>query len=138
MNVPASFLGTGWSFPPTFSQGGADVETVTDAEDIQQSLQLLLATRPGERVLREDYGCDLHQFQFEEIDQSLTNGLSSLITDAILFHEPRIVLEDVEVGENEREPGRLDIRLTYTIASTNSRYNLVYPFYLNEATNPPV
>lgn len=137
MSLPASFLGTGWSFPPTFSQGGADVETVTEAEDIRQSLQLLLGTRPGERLLREDYGCDLHQFQFEEIDQGLINGLTSLISNAILFHEPRIVLDDLDVSENEREPGRLDIRLTYTIASTNSRYNLVYPFYLNEASTSP-
>jgi phage baseplate assembly protein W len=81
----ASFLGTGWSFPPTFTEGGADVATVFDAEDIHQSLQILFATSLGERVMQDDYGCDLGRFLFEEIDRSLINSLTGLVSDAILF-----------------------------------------------------
>ena len=66
-----SFLGQGWSFPPAFGQGGAAVAMVAGVEDIHQSLQILLAKSPGERVMQEDFGCDLHSVLFEAIDQSL-------------------------------------------------------------------
>jgi len=66
-----SFLGTGWSFPPTFTKGGADLIIVSGPEDIHQSLQILLSTQLGERVMREDFGCDLNVLLFEEVDQSL-------------------------------------------------------------------
>ena len=131
-----SFLGAGWRFPPTFTRGGAEVELVSGADDIEQSLQILLSTRLGERVMRPDFGCDLQHVMFEEIDQGLLNTLNSLISDAILYHEPRITLDRLDVSESEREPGLLLISLDYTIRSTNSRFNMVYPFYINEATTP--
>jgi len=131
-----SFLGAGWRFPPAFTQGGAEVELVSGAEDIEQSLQILLSTRPGERVMQPDFGCDLNHVMFEEIDQGLLNRLNRLISDAILYHEPRITLDRLDVSESEQEPGLLLISLDYTIRSTNSRYNMVYPFYINEAASP--
>ena len=131
-----SFLGAGWSFPPAFTRGGAEVELVSGAADIQQSLEILFSTRLGERVMQPDFGCDLQYVMFEEIDQGLLNTLNRLISDAILYHEPRITLDRLDVSESEREPGLLLISLDYTIRSTNSRYNMVYPFYINEATAP--
>ena len=133
MSSDQSFLGTGWSFPPAFTKGGADVEMVSGAEDIQQSLQILLSTRLGERVMQDEFGCDLHGFLFEEVSQSLINSLTGLISDAILYHEPRINLERLDIAESETEPGLLLIQIDYTIRSTNSRFNMVYPFYINEA-----
>lgn len=138
MDHDRSFLGTGWSFPPTFTEGGAGVETVSEAEDIHQSLQILLATSSGERVMQEDFGCDMNSALFEEIDQSLINRLTGLISDAIIYHEPRIVMDGLDVSESESEQGLLLIRIDYSIRSTNSRYNMVYPFYLNEAPTPGV
>jgi phage baseplate assembly protein W len=136
MTNDASFLGTGWSFPPTFTEGGADVATVFDAEDIHQSLQILFATSLGERVMQDDYGCDLGRFLFDEIDRSLINSLTGLVSDAILFHEPRIALNDLLISDAEAEAGLLLIQIDYTIRTTNSRYNMVYPFYLREAVPP--
>ncbi len=107
---------------------------ISGAEDVHQSLDILLSTRLGERVMQDDFGCDLQQVVFEEIDQSLINRLTTLISDAILYHEPRIVLNRIDVSESDEEPGLLLIRLDYTIRSTNSRFNMVYPFYLKEAT----
>jgi len=133
MGDDPSFLGTGWSFPPTFTEGGADVATVSDAEDIHQSLQILFATSFGERVLQDDYGCDLGRFLFEEIDRSLINSLTGLVSDAILFHEPRIALNNLQISDGEAVAGLLLIQIDYTIRTTNSRYNMVYPFYLSEA-----
>jgi len=133
MGDDPSFLGTGWNFPPTFTEGGADVATVSDAEDIHQSLQILFATSLGERVMQDDYGCDLGRFLFEEIDRSLLNSLTGLVSDAILFHEPRIALNNLQISDAEAVAGLLLIQIDYTIRTTNSRYNMVYPFYLSEA-----
>jgi phage baseplate assembly protein W len=136
MQNDQSFLGTGWSFPPSFTQGGGEMEMVSGAEDIHQSLQVLFATQLGERVMQDEFGCDLNGFLFEEIDQSLINSLTGIISDAILYHEPRITMDRLEITGSVSEPGLLLISIDYTIRSTNSRYNMVYPFYLNEATTP--
>jgi len=136
MNPDPSFLGTGWGFPPTFTKGGANVEMVSGVEDIHQSLQILLSTQRGERILQDEFGCDLNSVLFEEMDQSLVNTLTSLISDAILYHEPRITLDSLDISESETERGLLLICIEYTVCSTNSRFNMVYPFYINEATVP--
>lgn len=133
-NSDPAFLGTGWSFPPAFGQSGASVAMVAGAADIEQSLQILLATDLGERVMQEEFGCDLHSALFAEIDQDLLNTLHTLISDAILHHEPRIALDDLTIDESASQAGLLQISLAYTVRSTNSRFNLVYPFYINEAT----
>lgn len=136
MPPEASFLGTGWAFPPGFTTGGAGVEMVSGAEDVEQSLHVLLSTRPGERVMQEPFGCDLASLQFEEVDQSFVNTLDRLVTDAILRYEPRVRLDRVDVEQSETGGMTLTISVHYTIRSTNSRYNLVFPFYLDEATQP--
>ena len=132
------FLGTGWSFPPSFAQGGAEVEMVSGPDDIHQSVQVLLSTQLGERVMRDDFGCDLNGFLFEEIDSSLINGVTGIISDAILYHEPRIQMNRLEITESQSTQGLLLIAIDYTVRATNSRYNMVYPFYLNEAATPGV
>ena len=129
-----SFLGTGWGFPPAFGRGGATVVMVSDNQDIEQSLQILLATRLGERVMQDTYGCDLHDMVFEEMDQVLVNNMTRTVSDAILFHEPRIVLDSLDVSESASIQGLLLISIGYTVRKTNSRFNMVYPFYLNEAS----
>lgn len=136
MTADQNFLGTGWSFPPTFRKGGADVDLVSGMDDIHQSLQILLSTRMGERVMQEDFGCDLNNVLFEEMDQGLINTLTSLVADAILYHEPRITLDNLDVSESAEAQGLLLISLEYTVRSTNSRFNMVYPFYINEAMFP--
>jgi uncharacterized protein len=128
----APFLGRGWAFPPTFSAGGADVEMVSGPQDIHQSLQILLSTVPGERVMQDAFGCDLHSLLFEELDQDLINTLEQLISDAILAHEPRIVLDTVEVTPSDSEASCVLISISYSIRGTNSRFSMVFPFYLME------
>ncbi|WP_293087265.1 GPW/gp25 family protein, partial [Moorena sp. SIO4A1] len=89
----SSFLGTGWSFPPTFNRDTGTVEMVSDQEDIVQSLEIILSTRPGERIMQPDFGCELSQFLFEEITQGLITGIRGTISDALLYHEHRIDVE---------------------------------------------
>lgn len=127
------FLGKGWSFPPAFFGGGAEVTMVSGEEDIKQSLQVLLSTSLNERIMGSDFGCELSQFLFEEIDQSLINDLRTSVTDAILKNEGRIGVEEVQVQNPATDTGLLLISIDYTVRTTNNRYNLVYPFYINEA-----
>jgi len=131
----SSFLGTGWSFPPTFNKGGGQVE-MTDAEaDILQSIQIILATQPGERLMQPDFGCALNQYLFEAMEQGVLTSIQSVVSDALIYHEPRIKVNRLEVSPSPTEPGLLMIEINYTVRQTNSRSNLVYPFYLNEATD---
>ena len=135
MEENEAFLGRGWSFPPQFFAAGAEVAMVGGEEDIRQSLQILLATSMGERTMFSAYGCDLSHYLFEEIDQSLVNGLRGMVSDSILNNEPRITVDEVEVDAGP-EAGLLLISIDYTVQSTNNRYNLVYPFYITEASLP--
>lgn len=131
---PSGFLGRGWSFPPRFTPGGAAVAMVSDEEDIHQSLGLLFATRRGERLMQEAYGASMEEWLFAEIDNDLVNNICVAIEEAVLLHEPRIQLLEVDVSRNDQLDGVLDVRLEYLIPATNSRFNMVFPFYLNEAT----
>jgi phage baseplate assembly protein W len=138
MNGPDDgFLGRGWTFPPRFSVGGADLATVAAAEDIRESLMILFATEPGERAMRPDYGAGLMSAMFAEVDQRMLSDLTARIRTAILFCEPRIALDRVDIAEDAAVPGLLSISLTYAIRGTNSRYNMVFPFYVREATGSP-
>jgi phage baseplate assembly protein W len=130
-----SFFGTGWDFPPTFVKGTSSVKMISDEQDIQSSLEILLSTRIGERIMQPTYGCELTKLLFEPLDTTLKAYLKDLINDAILYHEPRIILNDVKLEIADPNLGIIEITLDYTIASTNTRYNYVYPFYLSEGTN---
>lgn len=128
-----SFLGTGWGFPPTFDRSAKGIEMIADEDDIRSSLEILLSTDVGERVMQPKYGCNLHRLLFEPLDTSLRAYMKDLIKTAILYFEPRIILENVTL-QPEPEEGRITINVDYTIAGTNTRNNLVYPYYLNEGT----
>ena len=131
------FKGTGWAFPPSFGRGGATVATVSGDEDIVQSLHIILATETGERVMRPKFGCNLSAFVFEEIDQGLISRIIRTVSDAILHYEPRVVAEKVDAVPDTENRSTLLIRVLYRSRITNARYNLVYPFYLDEAAAGP-
>lgn len=131
------FLGVGWGFPPEFHKhaGITAVKLVAEEEDIQESLAILLATRPGERIMQPGYGCGLHDMVFETINETTITEIRDVIERAILFYESRIDLKAIEVGTENVYEGRIDIQLTYTIRKTNTRSNLVYPFYFIEGSH---
>lgn len=128
------FLGTGWSFPPEFHSGGSEVIMVSGEEDIKQSIQILLSTSLQERVMNPDYGSELNRFLFEETNQGLISDIKSTVSDAILHHEPRILLNEVKLDNSDLENGLILISINYTVDATNNRYNLVFPYYINEAS----
>ena len=134
-----SFLGTGWSFPPTFDFASGEVNLVSDVEDIKESLNILLSTSLGERVMLPDYGCNLNDYMFEALSNSLIGLIKHHVENAILFYEPRIIAENVDVTQADSTDlieGRFTISVEYYIPETNSRYNYVYDYYINEAAGP--
>jgi len=136
MAEDTSFLGRGWAFPPSFDQINKEAYMVSDQEDINQSLKILLATKPGERIMNPDFGCDLLQFVFEEVSESLFSHIKTVIMDAIIRFEARIDVEEIEIEhDSNSELGVLYITIHYIIRQTNSRHNMVYPFYLLEGNN---
>ncbi len=137
MEAKKSFLGVGWSFPPAFYKNPCRVQMVSDEEDIEQSLKILLSTRHGERIIQPEYGCNLDVLLFEPINTSLITFVKDLIEKAILYHEPRIDLKKIDIKTDQVLEGLLLIEMEYVIRTTNSRYNLVYPFYLKEAEQQP-
>jgi phage baseplate assembly protein W len=133
MPTEPHFLGRGWAFPPRFGAGGTQVDMISGAAEVAQSLEILFSTEPGERPMRGAFGSGLSRYVFAEIDQTMLTGMRGAIYDAILQFEPRIEIEGLDVVEDEDTPGLLSISLLYRLRGTNSRYNLVYPFYVREA-----
>ncbi len=132
MDTSKSFLGRGWGFPPEFNRATKAVNMLEDEADIKSSLEILLSTRLGERVMVPDYGCNLDELLFKPLTLTLKTFVIDLIKTAILYYEPRIDLNKINIDPTDELEGVLLINLDYTVRTTNSRKNMVYPFYKAE------
>ena len=133
MNGP--FLGRGWSFPPTFNRSLSGVEMLEQEADIASSLEVLLTTARGERVMLPQYGCNLEELVFESLDTRMKTLMADKVESAILYHEPRIELERVRLDDSRELEGVVLIEVMYRVKSTNSRFNFVFPYYKSEGTD---
>jgi phage baseplate assembly protein W len=138
MSADRTFLGRGWRFPPDFSRAGKRADMVSGEEEVRQALRILFSTSPGERVMHPTYGCGLNRVVFDGLEGATLAEIRAVVERAVLFHEPRVQLHAVNVEIVDAEAGRLSIELEYTIRATNTRSNMVYPFYLLEATDVDV
>jgi phage baseplate assembly protein W len=127
-----AFLGSGWGFPMRVGPDGA-LRPVSDEEAVAQSIRLILATSPGERVMRPDFGAGLDRFVFEPINPGTLTRIRNRVTEALVDGEPRIDVIGVVVTPDAGLP-LLTIEVRYVVRATNSLHNLVYPFYLDEGT----
>lgn len=137
LNLP--FLGTGWSFPPEFNRDSGSVEMVSEREDIEQSLNILLSTSIGERVMQPLYGCNLEDYIYEPLNSTIIGYIKDRVENSIMIYESRIQIEDIIVtADNSIDlfEGRFTIELEFSIPETNSRFNFVYDYYKNEALRP--
>ena len=134
MSVEKSFLGTGWSFPPTFHVELKGVQMVSDEVDIKQSIEIFLGTRLGERDMRPEYGNPLFQHVFEMSTEKNIDWILNDISLAIRINEPRLYIHSISANKERILDGILQINLDYEIESTNVRNNIVYPFYFAEGT----
>ena len=127
-----SFLGSGWSFPPEFSRDARKLIMVSDEDDIEESLKILFGSAGGERFLNPKYGLDMLEMLFEPMSVTMTTYLEDRVKTAILIHEPRIDLLSLKLDTTAQNEGKIDILVEYEVRATNSRYNLVYPFYTSD------
>lgn len=130
-----SFQGTGWSFPPTFDHADYSVSMVSGPNNINQSIRQILDTRLGDRSALPTFGSKLHQFMFQTVDQTLQNELRNTIRSSLIQWEPRIDVNQVEVSVSNDAASTVSILVDYTIRSTNTRHNHVYPYSLFEGSN---
>lgn len=129
---PGDFLGTGWKFPPKPDDTTGRVETVREEEDIKEAIRILLFTRKGERMMRPEFGCGIQQFVFREMDYGTIREMEREIVSAITSWEPRVIEPEAQIHTEELRKGLIHIEITYVVRSTNSPYNLVFPYYVQE------
>lgn len=128
-----TFMGRGWTFPPSFDSHGRSVEMVQNESDIRESLHILLSTTPGERAMEPKYGCDLSPLAFRKLDLNLETFMINNIKKAVLDYEPRIRVHKVVLEKEDGMEGTVAIKISYTVKGTNTEQNLVYPYYFAQA-----
>lgn len=127
-----TFYQTGWTFFPQIVKNGSDINDLTYSRDIVESLRILFTTLPGERIAHPSYGCDLIQYMFKPINNSLISSMRNTVQTAIDLYETRIIILEIDIKVNEEVDHRLDIEIIYLLSTTSSRYNMTIPFYIME------
>jgi phage baseplate assembly protein W len=122
-------VGRGWHFPPVLDERGT-VALTSDEDEIEQSIRIIIGTVPGQRVMRPDFGCRIHELVFAPNNAATAGLVRRFVAEALGRWEPRINLKRVDVEPDARDAARLLISVEYQIASLHSNRSLVYPFYL--------
>ena len=122
------FVGRGWAFPLRLDSTGAFALSGGD-DDVAESIRLILGTSPGERPLRPEFGCPIHELIFDTVDAALSGRVGALVEAALTRWEPRIEVLGVHASPDPVAPHVLRIGVDYRISATNDRRNLVFPFY---------
>lgn len=132
MTAEADFLGKGWEFPVSLDlEAGKHTIAMSRGDDcIRESIFIILGTAKGERVMRPDFGCVLNELVFEPNDTATSTLVAYHVKEALLKWEPRIEVLEVRASYDEDEGNKININIDYKVKTTNSRANLVYPFYL--------
>lgn len=126
----AEFVGAGWAFFPMRTDVTGSIALVTREQEIEESIRLILATAPGERPMRPDFGCAIHDFVFAPADAATAGQIAFEVRGALDRWEPRAEILDVRVSFDTVDDGTLHIEITYAIRGTNDPRNLVFPFYV--------
>lgn len=126
-----AFLGSGLSFPLRTDARG-QVALVSGAEDVEQSIRIILGTRPGERVMRPNFGCRAQELLFEPRSAATASLMQEYIHQALRMWEPRIEVRSVNVNFDDSNPGALLAEIEYSIKATHDTRSIVYPFYIED------
>jgi phage baseplate assembly protein W len=129
------FLGSGWAFPVTFSAGNLQLFVTANEDNINESIDLILQTKRGERCLQPLFGSGLQQFFFRKMDEMLKGEIIDAVRVSLLHNEPRITVKNVSVEYTDMMRGLVNITITYMYNQANTRHNYVFPFHLKEGTN---
>jgi phage baseplate assembly protein W len=126
-----AFLGVGWAFP--VATDGDRIAVAVSEESIRDSLWIILGTARGERVMRPDFGCGIHDLVFATNSATTLGRVVREVHDALVRWEPRVEVMNVDAAPDPALPARLLIRVDYRVRTTNNQFNLVYPFYLERS-----
>jgi phage baseplate assembly protein W len=129
------FLGVGWAFPVTVAADTGLVDLARYEEDIRESIRIILGTAKGERVMRPDFGCGIHDLVFAALTAQLVAEIETTVRDALRTYEARIDVLRVSVDSTRLDQGHLDVVIDYEIRATNQPGNYVYPFYFRESAS---
>ena len=135
MNEQKTFLGIGWQFPPQFPSKLLGASMTANEQNIHDSLMAIVTTGRGERFLHTLFGCDLKGDIFESLGTTEINRIKNRIKEALVLYEPRITVEEINLDFANIQAGRLEILVEFTVIATNTRTNIVFPYYKNEATD---
>ncbi|MBM0744166.1 GPW/gp25 family protein [Phormidium sp. CLA17] len=127
--MDSDFLGVGWTSPVTLD-GDGQIQLGRYEEAVRQSIRMILSTARGERLMRPDFGCSLHDLVFSTNSAAAIGQVISAVQESLIQWEPRIDVLDVTALPDVDEPNRLLIDIRYLVRTTNNRFNLVYPFYV--------
>jgi len=127
--MEGEFLGRGWAFPVGLEADGS-VRAAAGEDTVEESIRVIIGTSKGERVMRPDFGCGIHDYVFETIDANTLTLVETSVEEALVEFEPRISVEEVTASTEEIDEGVLRIEVGYRVRDSNTRRNLVYPFYL--------
>jgi phage baseplate assembly protein W len=127
--MESSILGKGWKFPMVINMRGGMALSQYE-EKIRESIIIILGTAKGERVMRPDFGCGIHDLVFSVVNSSTLTLIESAVNEALVLWEPRIEVLSVRISKERLKDAILDIIIDYRVRRTNSEFNLVYPFYL--------
>lgn len=130
-----SFLGSGWAFPVAFSAGNYQLMQSSYESNINESINIILLTKNGERCFEPQFGSGLNQFYFRSMDATLKTEMCDAVRSSLLLNEPRITVNSVDVEFTDMLTGLISINISYTYNMTNTRHNYVFPFHLKEGTN---
>jgi phage baseplate assembly protein W len=131
LELPNNFLGSGWKYPVRAGIEGKIAISKYET-DIEEAILIILGTAKGERVMRPDFGCGIHDFVFAPINTATLNLVENSVREALTLWEPRIELVNVKISTEKVSEGKLLVSIDYRVRSTNNRFNLVYPFYIKE------
>ncbi|MEQ9495391.1 MAG: GPW/gp25 family protein [Deltaproteobacteria bacterium] len=131
MTTPRDHLGTGFKFPLRVDARGG-LTWSSGREDIAQAIWIILSTVPGERQMRPEFGCGIHEYVFAPNNAVTRSQISSSVRRALTAWEPRVDVLEVRVEEHPSGDNAVLIRVDYRIRSNNALHNIVYPFYLEE------
>lgn len=127
-----SFLGRGFKFPIQADEMTGKMKTSAYDEDIKEAIYLILMTRKGERIMKPEFGCGVHDYAFGTLDYTSLSMMERSVREALALWEPRITDVEVNLTVDDKKDSCVLISIDYTVRSTNNPYNLVFPFYMNE------
>ena len=129
------FLGTGWAVPVAIGPDTGLIALTSYEEDIRQSIRIILSTSKGERVMRPDFGCGIHDLVFAAVTAQLMGEIETSVREALRTYEARIEVRQVGVDPSRLDRGHLDVVIDYEVRATNQPDNYVYPFYFQESAS---